>query len=573
MRLLPSIFLLHYLILSSLSTFGASPTGTVTITGTAEVGQTLTASNNLADADGLGTITYQWYRNGQPIQFGGTLKDGEGGVDGLWGAGSMIFSANGGLVYITAYADDSVSWFDRNSTTGVLTYVGQIKDEVGGVNRLDGVSNIALSPDGIHAYVVSKIDNAISRYAVDSNTGALSYYGANVDGSNGNSGLDGAQAITLSSDGLFAYAIGRDDDMVSWFSRTQNPSLQGNLTQGGWLKDGPSYGVDGLDSPSSFFLSPDGDHVYVASFGDNAISWYDRNSATGALTYQGMAKQGQSGVINLNSPRFVTLSPDGKHAYVLSYKAIGGSVGDAVLWFDRNSDTGALSYVGSLKDGENGVDGLDDPAQIAFSSDGLNAYIAGLDDDSISWYERNATTGALSFGGVLRDGEKGVHGLDGAKAVIVSPDDKFVYVTGASDSAVNWFVRDLQTGALSYAATNSSYNLTPADLGTLITVRASYTDGGGTDEQVASLATDSVANTSQSISWSQAFSSLEYGAADIALSASASSGLSVTYESSNPAILSIVNGNKLRIHSAGQATVTAKQAGDANYAPQPMNQN
>lgn len=36
------------------------PTGDVTISGTVAVGQTLTASNTLADADGLGTITYQW---------------------------------------------------------------------------------------------------------------------------------------------------------------------------------------------------------------------------------------------------------------------------------------------------------------------------------------------------------------------------------------------------------------------------------------------------------------------------------------------------------------------------------
>ncbi|MBM3273251.1 hypothetical protein FJY94_08455, partial [Candidatus Kaiserbacteria bacterium] len=37
-----------------------SPTGMVTITGTAAQGQTLTASNNLADADGMGTVSYQW---------------------------------------------------------------------------------------------------------------------------------------------------------------------------------------------------------------------------------------------------------------------------------------------------------------------------------------------------------------------------------------------------------------------------------------------------------------------------------------------------------------------------------
>ena len=44
-----------------------APTGTVTISGTATQGQTLTATNNLADADGLGAITYQWQSNGANI--------------------------------------------------------------------------------------------------------------------------------------------------------------------------------------------------------------------------------------------------------------------------------------------------------------------------------------------------------------------------------------------------------------------------------------------------------------------------------------------------------------------------
>jgi len=39
------------------------PTGSVTITGIAKQGEVLTASNNLADADGLGVITYQWQAN------------------------------------------------------------------------------------------------------------------------------------------------------------------------------------------------------------------------------------------------------------------------------------------------------------------------------------------------------------------------------------------------------------------------------------------------------------------------------------------------------------------------------
>ena len=44
-----------------------APTGTVTISGTATEDQVLTASNTLADADGLGAISYQWQRDGVNI--------------------------------------------------------------------------------------------------------------------------------------------------------------------------------------------------------------------------------------------------------------------------------------------------------------------------------------------------------------------------------------------------------------------------------------------------------------------------------------------------------------------------
>ena len=44
-----------------------APTGSVTITGTATQGQTLTAANTLADVDGLGAISYQWKADGVAI--------------------------------------------------------------------------------------------------------------------------------------------------------------------------------------------------------------------------------------------------------------------------------------------------------------------------------------------------------------------------------------------------------------------------------------------------------------------------------------------------------------------------
>ncbi|VAW70573.1 Alkaline phosphatase [hydrothermal vent metagenome] len=52
---------------ASVANVNDSPTGSVTISGSATQGQTLTASNTLADADGLGTISYQWARGGTNI--------------------------------------------------------------------------------------------------------------------------------------------------------------------------------------------------------------------------------------------------------------------------------------------------------------------------------------------------------------------------------------------------------------------------------------------------------------------------------------------------------------------------
>ena len=44
-----------------------APTGSVTISGLLTEDQVLTASNSLSDLDGLGIVSYQWYRDGSAI--------------------------------------------------------------------------------------------------------------------------------------------------------------------------------------------------------------------------------------------------------------------------------------------------------------------------------------------------------------------------------------------------------------------------------------------------------------------------------------------------------------------------
>lgn len=70
----------------------------------------------------------------------------------------------------------------------------------------------------------------------------------------------------------------------------------------------------------------------------------------------------------------------------------------------------------------------------------------------------------------------------------------------------------------------------------------------------------------QTITWSQSISPKTFGDADFSLNATASSGLTVTYGSSDPTVAT-VSGNTVHIVGAGSADITASQAGNGSYNP------
>ena len=265
---------------------------------------------NLSDLDGMGMVSYQWNRNGEPIP--PRLK-------GVHGASSFIIS-NDGKYSTISFDSNHICW-----------------------NAIRLVAPFAFS-------VISQ------------------------DGENGVDGLAGAFSVSSSNDNKHVYVAARNDHSVSWFERNAS---NGSLTYGGVLKRYGTGGVTGLKFASSVSVSDNGEHVYVAGFQDNSICWFDRNSTTGALTYSGRINQGLNGADGLSGVLHVVLSPDGKHAYAESWW------NNSISWFDRNQSTGVSTYVGSLKDGNNGVDGLLRANSIAISPDGKSVYTSGFDDDAV----------------------------------------------------------------------------------------------------------------------------------------------------------------------------------------------
>jgi 6-phosphogluconolactonase (cycloisomerase 2 family) len=318
-----------------------------------------------------------------------------------------------------------------------LLFVGAY-DDVGGVDGLDGAVVVAVSPDGWHAYVAGRDDDALAVFERVPATGGWSFVEAERDGRAGVDGLAGVRDVTISPDGFHVYAAGTDEDAIALFTRDPG---SGALTFGGVVRDGAG-GVDGLDEVWSVLVSPDGKHVYAAGRSDSAVARFDRDSGSGALSFAGVVVNGQGGVSGLDGARALALSPGGEHLYVGS---AGATHGMAVL--ARNAGTGALSFVQALTDNQGGVDGLNLVRQVEVSSDGASVYTAALGDLAIGVFARHTTTGALSF--VQKQGNAGAGSFDPV-GVEVSSDGAFAYAATQLGNAVVAYTRDAATGALTF---------------------------------------------------------------------------------------------------------------------------
>ena len=231
----------------------------------------------------------------------GVLKDDQGGVDGLYSAGELVVSNDGYFIYVTAYDDDAVSWYQRDPVSGALTWLGMVKDAIGGVDGIDGARDILLSPDDQFLYVTGQVDSAIACFERNQTSGSLSYLSTYRDGANG---------------------------------------------------------MDGLGAVTSIASTPDGSTIYVTSQHDHSLAWFERNATTGQLTFRNIFRNGEQGSQHLNSTAGAEVSEDGKHLYCIGLKPDGNFT---INLFALDPFTGDPTYRGSnsvIKNGENLLDGL-----------------------------------------------------------------------------------------------------------------------------------------------------------------------------------------------------------------------
>jgi 6-phosphogluconolactonase (cycloisomerase 2 family) len=460
-----------------------------------------------------------------------TFLEAEGAVSGLDTTYSVAISPDGKFVFAANYGNDSVTVFERDSTTGHLTF----RFNIPSLGNLDGAFQLTVSGDGKHLYVASISIDAVAVYQIDQTTGALTHVETEFNGIDGVEGLEGVQAVTVSHNGEYLYAAGSFDHAIVVFERnSSNGSLQ-YIDYIDW-DDGASQ----MQSPYWITLDPDDEHVYVASYSYGAIEVFARDPSNGILTiieeqHSGYGLMGAvevatspqgcvfaagyksqaivildsdeaTGLLTYQNARTVddtaglggavgvTASPDGNYIYVAGHDAdaivayrpadcswlslvdtyvdgdpdidgLGGARDiaispdgsllyvasdgdDALAIFNRNTTSGELTFNQAFFDGDGGIDGLNGAYSVAVSPDGGNIYVASIYDDAIAIF--HWTGDVLGYEGVVKDGIGGVDGLDGANSVVVSPDGNHVYVASRVDDAVAMFERNISSGALTY---------------------------------------------------------------------------------------------------------------------------
>ncbi|HSY15292.1 MAG TPA: beta-propeller fold lactonase family protein, partial [Jatrophihabitantaceae bacterium] len=224
-----------------------------------------------------------------------------------------------------------------------------------------------------------------------------------------------------------------------------------NPGPGGGLSNSLTFTITtGAVDPQSIAVDPTGKFAYVMNGGCGGgiggyVSMYTINPATGALASIGPPVW----TYDADSPGSMTVDPSGKFVYAANPGDPWSPDYGSVSMYSINATTGALTYTGMLS---GNCPGLCFPSSVAVDPSGKFAYVASGGADfpfNVEMYTIDATTGALASIGSIAAGTNPV-------SIAVDSSGKFVYVVnGNYESAgnVSKYAINATTGALTSTGT------------------------------------------------------------------------------------------------------------------------
>jgi DNA-binding beta-propeller fold protein YncE len=280
------------------------------------------------------------------------------GAKGLENPYGVMVSPEGENVYVTAFSEEAVGEFKRNTETGVLTQLGAPNECVGDASSSCGTKTIglgedigiAVSPGGKDVYVAagaksSKGDIAALARGAEGALEPLSNEErciGSISGCAPGAQIDGVEDLAVSPDGKYVYGTSSSTDAVIELKPTASGALEQLAAPNECVstKSLPEcQKVVGIGGAVGLAISPGGEDLYASGQSEGSVASFERNPETGALTQlatpclteqaSGCGSAELDERVALNWPRRLTVSPDGTNVYVASQS------GHAIAELDR----------------------------------------------------------------------------------------------------------------------------------------------------------------------------------------------------------------------------------------------
>jgi Ca2+-binding RTX toxin-like protein len=458
-----------------------APTGSVTLTGTATQGQTLTASNTLADIDRLGAISYQWKADGAVISgaTARTLVLGQDQVGKNITVTASYTDAQGTAESITSIASATAVANVNDAPTGSVTLTGTAAqgqtlttadtladlDGLGAVSYQWEADGVAISDATASTLVlgqdqVGKAITVVASYTDAQGTAESVISSASAAVANVNDAPTGGVTFTgTATQGQTLTAANTLDDVdgmgtVSYQWKAGGVAINGATASTlvlGQAQVGKAITV------TASYTDVQGTAESVTSSASTAVVNVN-DAPTSGVSLSGTATQGKT-LTAVN-----TLADlDGLGTVAYQWQADGQDIGGAIastLVLGQAQVGKTITVTASYTDAQGTLESVTSNASAAV----LNV--------------NDAPTGSVSFTGTARQGQT------------LTAANTLTDIDGLGAISYQWKAGDVAISG----ATASTLVLGQAQVGKVITVVASYIDEQGMAESKTSLASVAVAN-------------------------------------------------------------------------------
>lgn len=304
------------------------------------------------------------------------IKDANGNVieDRLPKMSALAVSADGNSVYGTS--EDAVVHF-RRSADGKLTIEARYRN-ANGISGLLEPRALVLSADGARLFVAGSRSNAVVEFSRNASTGALTFVSALTD----DVALKDVNSLALSENGAHLYAASSKSGVVALLKKPANSAVWAVAKS---YRDNVDA-IELMQSPAALALSRDGRNLYVASNNqylnddhNSALVALKRDSETGELTFVRAWRDTPATNFELSGIANIMLSADGTRLF-----GAAPAAGTVSVW-RRDPSTGLLRMSEVLRHQTSFADGLDQVSGLASSPDDSTLYTSSL-TDSVATY-------------------------------------------------------------------------------------------------------------------------------------------------------------------------------------------